>query len=83
MASDRPYLGVNTSKVVLLPLTNIKCQSPVLSFERYGGPLWKVHHVPRVRSGLLTSRIGNGVVAFEEDLHLVIFVGVGEGLAFL
>lgn len=65
----------------LLLATSVEGQGTTLSRECDGSAVGEVEDVAGTSLDLLASGVLNGEVALNDDLHLVVGVGVGEGLA--
>ena len=59
-------------------LTSIECQSSLLSRKPDLASLGKIEYIPWPTCDLLTRLIADGKVAFQDDLHLMVGVGVVE-----
>ena len=59
-------------------LTSVECQSSFLRRKSDLASLGEIKHISRPTCNLLTSLVADGKVAFQDDLHLMIGVGVVE-----
>lgn len=60
------------------PLPHKEPQPALLRFKRNHAPLWKEEDIPLFRLHALPALIRNLKVAVNDDLHLVVGVGIDE-----